>query len=90
METWESSSLDQMLINVFLRLKVVLCNILKGNGGNDLVEDTWGKKGQSIKIETILKELNDNSGGDTIDLRGLDTNDEQEEQGDVIQFNVEI
>ena len=82
-----------MLTNVFARLKVVLCNILKGDGGNDLVEDTRGKKGKGIKIEQILKELGGNNeeedAGET-DVHDYEYNDEQNEQGVEIQFDVEI
>ena len=82
-----------MLTNVFARLNVVLCNILKGNGGNDLVEDTQGKKGKGIKIEQILKELggnNDEEDDGETDVHDYEYNDEQNEQGVEIQFDVEI
>ena len=53
-ETWVGSDLDTILHKVFRRLKVVLCNILKGGGGNDLVEENRGVKHYDIKIETIV------------------------------------
>ena len=52
MTTWNSSDLNQQMANFFERLKVVLCNILKGNGGNDLVEENRELKGRAIKIES--------------------------------------
>ena len=43
-EVWNTSELDECLIRVFQKLKVVFCNILRGGGGNDLVEANRGKK----------------------------------------------
>jgi len=54
-ETWTSSNLDQMLINVFGRLKVVFCNILKGGGRNDLVEEVRGVKQRNVKVKSIIR-----------------------------------
>ena len=67
MDTWQSTDLDTMLTNVFCRLKVVLCNILRGNGGNDKVEEYRGVKHRDIKIENVIKEIqteNDNTQND--------------------------
>ena len=57
MDTWNSTDLDTMLTNVFGRLKVVLCNILRGNGGNDKVEEYRGVKHRDVKIENVIKEI---------------------------------
>ena len=57
-DVWNTNDLDQVMVNVFDKLKVVFCNILRGNGGNDLVEEYRGKEGRKIKIENILKEMN--------------------------------
>ena len=57
MHTWESTDLDRILSNVFNRLRVVLCNILKGNGNNDCVEENRGVSGRMVKIENAIKKL---------------------------------
>ena len=57
MHTWESTDLDRILTNVFNRLRVVLCNILKGNGNNNHVEENRGVSGRMIKIENAIKKL---------------------------------
>ena len=46
-----------MLSNVFKRLKVVLCNILRGKGGNDKVGECRGVKYSQIKIENVIREI---------------------------------
>ena len=53
MAMWNSTDLNQTMLNVFGRLKVVMCNILKGGGGNDLVEDNRGIK-TFISFETSV------------------------------------
>ena len=60
MDVWNTNDLDQVLIKVFDKLKVVFCNILRSNGGNDLVEEYRGKEGKKIKIEDILREMGEN------------------------------
>ena len=57
MDTWQSTDLNNMLTNVFARLKVVLCNILRGNGGNDKVEEYRGVKHRDVKIENVITEI---------------------------------
>ena len=57
MDTWNSSNLNDMLTKVFNRLKVVLCNILRGKGGNDKVEDYRGVKHSQVKIENVIREI---------------------------------
>ena len=57
METWNSSDLNDMLHKVFNRLKVVLCNILRDNGGNDKVEDYRGVKYSKVKIENVIRAI---------------------------------
>ena len=59
MDVWNTNDLDQVMVNVFDKLKVVFCNILRSNGGNDLVEEYRGKEGKKIKIEKIIKDMND-------------------------------
>ena len=53
-DTWNSSDLNDMLTKVFNRLKVVLCNILRGKGGNDKVEDYRAVKYSQVKIENVI------------------------------------
>ena len=53
METWRGGDLNRVLTSVFGCLKVVLCNILKGGGGNELVEENRGVKHRNIKIEKV-------------------------------------
>ena len=48
------------MVNVFEKLKVVFCNVLQSNGGNDLVEEYRGKEEKKIRIEKILKDMDDN------------------------------
>ena len=57
MDTWNSSDLNDMLTKVFNRLKVVLCNILRGQGGNDKVEEYRGVKHSKVKIENVIRDL---------------------------------
>ena len=56
-DTWNSSNLDIVLSRVFNRLKVVLCNILRDEGGNNLVEENRGVSSRDIKIESVMREL---------------------------------
>ena len=46
-----------MLTNASLRLNVVLCHILQGNGGNAQVGEYRGVKHRKIKIESMICEL---------------------------------
>ena len=71
MSTWSLTDLDQMMINVFGRIKVVLCNILKGHGGNDMVEENRGTKGTMIKIESTIRELEKDNDNDVIDYNSF-------------------
>ena len=64
MEAWNSSDLNKILTNVFLNLRIVLCNILRGNGGNDQVEEYRGVKHRKVKIENVIRELE--QGGDLV------------------------
>ena len=50
-----------MLAKVFGRSKVVLCNTLRENGGNDKVEEFRGNKYCKIKIENVIRELEINN-----------------------------
>ena len=68
MDTWTSTNLNEMLAKVFGRLKIVLCNILRGNGGNDKVEEFRGNKHRKIKIEQVIRELEKNVNTQTEDI----------------------
>ena len=78
MQTWTSTDLNQVLTNVFGRLKVVLCNILIGKGGNTLVEENRGLSGKNVKIESTLRLLEKDIEKETVDL----LNFEREQNGD--------
>ena len=69
--SWNDGKLDHAITKVFLRLKNVLCNITEAKGDNDLVESKRGKKFDGIKIEDILKKINENDNS-PIDLLGVD------------------
>ena len=61
-------------------MKVVFCNILRGGGGNDLVEANRGKKHRNIKVEKVLRQIeNENEDNDVIDLLNYDEFDEVKE-----------
>ena len=73
MDVWNTNDLDQVMVNVFDKLKVVFCNILRGNGGNYLVEEYRGKEGRKFKIENILKDMKGSDDANTvIDLNNHD------------------
>ena len=82
-ETWDAAELDGVLTKVFIKLKVVLCNILRAKGGNDLVEEFRGKKYSAVKIEDILASNEYNENSNVVD----DMNNDDDE--DSIQFTVE-
>ena len=63
---WNNDDLNPVLSKVFDKLKVVFCNILRGYGSNDLVEDHRGVEGRKIKIEKVLNELSKNTNDDVI------------------------
>ena len=71
MQTWECTDLDQVLMNVFGRLKVVLCNILKAGGKNTMVEENCGVSGRGVKIEHVIKQLETGTEGSVVDLRNF-------------------
>ena len=48
-----------------------MCNITEAKGGNDLVESKRGKTFNGIKIEDILKKINEDDNS-PIDLLGVD------------------
>ena len=78
---WRSSDLNNVMTNVFKKLRVVFCNILKANGGNDLVEDNRGVKKRNVKLEHVLKDIErDNMTNDQrIDLQNFDGFRDEEE-----------
>ena len=60
-------------------MKVVFCNILRGGGGNNLVEENRGKKYSNVKIEKVLRELeNADEENQIVDLLNYDGFDEEE------------
>ena len=54
---WNTSELDTYLVKVFTKLRVVFCNILRGGGGIDLVEENRGAQNNKVQIETVLCEI---------------------------------
>ena len=81
--TWESTDITNMITNIFTRLQTVLCNILKGGGGNNHVEKNRGVSGRKIKIEKEILELRECNKIEVIDLRNFETsiynNDDENE-----------
>lgn len=55
--TWEGTDLNHQMKNIIGRLRVALCNILKGGGTNDLVKENYGVKRKEIKIEKTIREI---------------------------------
>ena len=81
---WRSSDLNNVMTNVFNKLRVVFCNILKANGGNDLVEDNRGAKKRNVKLEDVLKDIereNMTDHDETVDLQNFDGFTDEEEGG---------
>ena len=77
---WNSSDLDAVMTKVFNKLRVVFCNILNGNGGNDLVEENRGEKNRSIKLEKVMRDLEKaNTNNDVITLHDYDGFSEEDE-----------
>ena len=56
-ETWEKGELNEVITKLFNRLKIVLVLIIKGDGGNDLVETKRGKGVCNLDLTT--EELDD-------------------------------
>ena len=62
------------------KVESCFCNILRGGGGNDLVEENRGKKHSNIKIEKVLRELeNENKENQVVNLLNYDGFDDEEE-----------
>ena len=73
-----------MLTNVFAHMHIVLCNILEGDGGNEMVEENRGVKGWRIKIEDALQHLlKRNEGNEEQDNKNANINlhDAQDDDG---------
>ena len=68
-ETREKGKLNELITKVFNRLKKVLVLIVKGNGGNGLVESKRGKKISNVdlSIEQLNNIHNVNEDEDVID-----------------------
>ena len=77
---WESCDLDTVMAKVFNKLRVVFCNILRGDGSNDLVKENRGKKNRNMKLEAIIKEIKrDTDDCETINLQDYNGFAEEEE-----------
>ena len=86
MQTWNSTDLNQVLTNVFGRLRVVLCNILKGKGGNTLVEEDRGLSGKNIKIESTIRVLEKNIDKETVDFNNFEKENSYDNHVNEIEF----
>ena len=69
-----TNNLDQVLVKVSDELKVVFCNILQGNRGNDMLKENRGKEGRKIKIENVSRELD----ADSETNKDIDLNNHEE------------
>ena len=74
---------------MFGRLKVVFCNILKGGGRNDLVEEARGVKHRDVKVESIIREMQDNIDDEVVELQDVNLELNIEEDNDEIPFEEE-
>ena len=79
MRTWEDGDLDGVIAKVYRRLKPVLCNIIEANGANDLVESKRGVKHQKIKVEHIIRSMEQDDENVENDLLGDELLVEDEE-----------
>ena len=86
MQTWKSTDLNQVLTGVFGRLRVVLCNILKGKGGNTLVEEDRGLSGKNIKIESTIRVLEKDIEKETVDLNNFEREHNDDNYDNEIEF----
>ena len=70
-------------MELFNRIKPVLCNILEAKGGNDFVEMKRGKKHAMIKLEDVIvqmqKENENNDSNSLTDIIALGDEDTLEE-----------
>ena len=79
-QVWNTSELDACLVKVFDKLLVVFCNILKGGGGNDMVEENRGIRHNKTKIEKVLREIEkDDIKTNTVNLQNFDGFEDEEE-----------
>ena len=71
---WKSADIDVQMTKVFDKLNVVLCNILWGNGSNNLVEENRGVKDRKIKIEKVkvIRKIDKQNAHKTIDSQNYD------------------
>lgn len=82
MKTWTDGQLKRSVINAFNRLKPVVCNIVKGKGGNELVEGKRGARQNSIKMEDVILKLqkeNDDTNNILHAVESLENEDVDEE-----------
>ena len=71
-QVWNGVDLGLVMTKVFNKLNVVLCNILRGEGGNDLVEENRGMKKANIKIEKGIREIEKEKSTQQVDLLDFD------------------
>ena len=79
MRTWNKGILDTVITKVFMRIKIVLCNIIEANGGNDLVESKRGVSYKHIKVEETIRTMQREDKHDVTDLLGDDMGVEEED-----------
>ena len=68
LKTWNDGHLNHSIARVFLRLKPVLCNILEANGANDLVESKRGIKHKNLKLEDVIKKMEQQNDTESVNL----------------------
>ena len=68
LKTWNDGHLNHSITKVFLRLKPVLCNIIEANGANDLVESKRGIKHKNLKLEDVIRKMEQQNKTETVDL----------------------
>ena len=54
---WTNSDLDAYLVKMFTKLQVIIWNVSRGGGENNLVKENREVKHNKIKIEKILREI---------------------------------
>ena len=69
---WKSTDIDLQMTKVFDKLIVVLCNILRGNGSNDLVEGNRSVSDRKIKIDKVIRKIDKQNVNKTINLQSYD------------------
>ena len=95
--TWNNTSLDRCITNVFTRLEKVICLINEGDGGNDLVETKRGTKYSDMKFNfdmNLRKIMKDNANETTrltvTDSLNVSADDNVADDEDMINFQVNM